>query len=90
MTQVARSRFLPRSGDHAPWVLRVVEFNRKGMEVNVSVRTIIRAQPATNAPIFNNHFQRVPPPDRPYGAANHTQRIAALSARRSNKIFIEP
>src|SRR5450755_4109365 len=59
------------------------------MHVDISIRAVFRAQPATDAPVFDNHFQRIA---APYGAnrtAHHAQRIAALPAGGSHQIFLE-
>jgi hypothetical protein len=90
VAKVAGSRFLSCASNHAPRMVRIVEFNREGMQVNIPVGTIVRAQPAADAPILNDYFQSVPPPDRTDGAANHAQRIAALTARCRHQILIEP
>src|ERR1019366_2353093 len=50
------------------------------MDRDVAVRTIIGAQAAADTPVFDNDFERLPPPDGAYWAADHAQRVAALAA----------
>src|SRR5258708_38578624 len=89
VAEVAGSRFLSGTSNHAPRMVRIVEFDREGMQVDIPVGTIVGAQPAADTPIFNDYFQSVPPPDRTDGAANHAQRIAALAARCRHQVLIE-
>jgi len=76
--------FLPAS------VFRIVSYYLKRMQIDISIRTIARAQSAPDAPIFDNHFQRIAPPNRAYRASHHAQRIAALPATRRYQIMIKP
>src|SRR5579864_1655186 len=59
------------------------------MHIDIAVGTILRAQSATDAPILDNHFQRIAPPNRADRTAHHAQRVAALPAGSRDKIFIE-
>ena len=61
-------------------MLRIVHQYVEGMQIDVAVRTILGAQPAADAPIFNNYFQRIPAPNRAHRTAHHTQRIETLAA----------
>ena len=56
MAKIARSCFLPRTGNPASRMLGIIQLNREGMQVDVSVGAIVRAQPATNAPVFDDDF----------------------------------
>ncbi len=51
--------------------------------------TIVGAQAAADAPVFDNDFQRIAPPDRADGAADHAEWIAALPARGRHQVFVE-
>ena len=68
---------------------QIVNLNREGMHIDVSVRTIIGALATTNAPILNNHFKRIAATNRSHGTTDHTQGIAALAAGGCNQIAIE-
>src|SRR5947209_226897 len=74
--EITRRRFLPHLS---------ARFER--MQRNVAVGTIFRAQAAADAPILDDHFKRIPAPDRPDRAPDHTQWIAALPARCCDKII---
>src|SRR5271163_1736668 len=78
--QIAGSGFLLDGGLLAPSVFWIVHDHFKGMQINISVRAIPCAQAATDAPILDDHFQRISPANRAHRAAHHTQRIAALPA----------
>jgi hypothetical protein len=69
--------------------IRIIILHFERMQIYISVWTIARAQSASDAPVFDNYFQRIAPPDRSYRAANHTQRVAALPAARSDQILLE-
>src|SRR5579859_1586078 len=59
------------------------------MHVDIAVRTILRAQAATDAPILDDDFQRIAPPNRADRTPHHAQRVAALPAGSRDKVFIE-
>jgi hypothetical protein len=89
VTQIARRGFHTYTGYLVSGMRGIVEFGRKGVKIDIPVRTIIRAQTTANAPVFDDHFQRVAPPDGADGASHHAKRVAALAARCSHKILIE-
>ena len=88
--QIARSRFLLHHRFFPPRVLRVFRHHFKRMQIDVSVRAISRAQSAPDAPILDDHFQRISPPNRAHRTAHHAQRIAALPAAGGHQVVIEP
>jgi hypothetical protein len=59
------------------------------MQINISVRAILRAQAAPDAPILDNYFKRIASSNRPNGAPDHAERIAALPAAGGHKILVE-
>jgi hypothetical protein len=59
------------------------------MHVDIAVGAILSAEAAANAPIFDNHFQRIPAADRAHGATDHAKRIEALAAGSGNQVVIE-
>ena len=67
----------------------ILDHHFERMQINVAVRTILRAKAAADAPIFDDNFERVAPPNRADRAANHTQRITALAATGGDEILIE-
>src|SRR5580693_6068692 len=72
-----------------PRALQVFDHHFERMQINISVRAVPRAQPAADAPILNNYFQRISPPDRSYWTPDHAKRVAALSARSGHQILFE-
>src|SRR6266404_10005398 len=88
-TKIARSRLLLDRGLLPPRVFRVIGHYLERMQIDISIRAIPRAQSATDAPILDNHFQRIAPPNRSYRATDHAQRIAALPATCRDQIVIE-
>src|SRR5580698_6652361 len=88
-TKVARSRLLL---DHRFFLALCVGQIRRYVErmhVDIAVWTIFRAQAAADAPIFNNHFQRIPAADRSHRATDHAKRIEALAAGSGDQVVIE-
>src|SRR4051812_16491733 len=55
------------------------------MHADIAVRAVLRAQPAANAPILDDDFERITTADRTYRTPDHAQRIAALTARSRNQ-----
>src|SRR5207237_2288906 len=62
---------------------------RELVQVDISVWAIGSAQPATDAPVFDDDFQRVAPPNRSHRTSNHAQRVAALAAGGCNEIILK-
>src|SRR5581483_6419897 len=60
------------------------------MQRDVAVRTVARAESAADAPVLDDHLERVATADRADGAADHAQRIAALPARGRDEVLVEP
>src|SRR5579883_197119 len=87
--QIARGRFLFNGSFFASRMIRILGHDFEGMQVDVAVRTIARAEAAADAPVFNNHFQRIAPANGADWAANHAERVAALTAARCDQIVIE-
>jgi len=59
------------------------------MQIDVAVGTILRAQAAADAPIFDDDFERIAAPNRADRAARPCKWVAALPAARRDKILIE-
>ena len=59
---------------------QIVDLDREGMHIDVSVRTIIGALAATNAPVLNDHFERIAAANRSHWATHNAEGIAALAA----------
>ena len=59
------------------------------MQVDISIRTIARAEPTADAPIFDDDFQRIAPANRADRAADHAEGIAALAAACGDEKMIE-
>src|ERR1035438_5311950 len=80
--QIAGGSLLFLYGDlplhHLEWV-----------HVDISVRAVFSAQPASDAPVLDDHFERIPPPDGAHRTTHHAERIAALAARGSHQILVE-
>ena len=63
--------------------------HRERMHVDIAVRAVLGAQAAADAPVLDDHFQRIAPPDGAHRAAHHAQRIAALAAGGRHQILVE-
>src|SRR5580658_10858169 len=70
-------------------MLGIVRHHFKWMKVNVAVGTILGAESAADAPIFDYNLQRIAAANRAHRAAHHAERILALAARRGDKILFE-
>src|ERR1700722_4640538 len=88
--QIAGSSLLLHHRFLSPRTLQVFDHDFERMQINISIRAVPRAQPATDAPILDNHLERVPPPDRSYWTTDHAKRVAALPARSRHQILFEP
>ena len=79
VAKVARSR-LQLDGCNLPSRTGgISDFHRERLHINVAVGTIIGALTTANAPVFDNHLQRVTPANGAYGTAHHAEWIAALA-----------
>src|SRR5713226_3418432 len=87
--EIARSSFLLDRHFFSAGPLRIGNHHFKWMQIDVAVRTILCAEAAADAPIFDDDFERIAPANRADGAADHTQRVAALAAARGDEILIE-
>ena len=87
--QVTRGSFELHARDSSSRVRRIVQFNRKGVHVDISIRTIVGTLPAADTPVFDDDLERIATANGPDRATNHAQRIAALPARRGHQITIE-
>lgn len=83
IAKVAGSRLLYRR------LLRGSAWSRELVQIDVSVRTVVRAESATYTPILNNYFKRIAAAYRTNGAPYHAEGIAALPARGRDQIMIE-
>src|SRR5260370_7624647 len=88
--KIARSSLLLDRRLLAAGSLRIVNHHFEWMQIDVAVGTILRAQAAADAPIFDDDFERIAPANRTDRAADHTKRVAALAATRGNEILVEP
>ena len=59
------------------------------MQVDVAVRAVLGAQAAADAPVLDDHFERIAAADGAHRTAHHAQRIAAMPAGRGDQIFVE-
>ena len=89
VAQVAGRSLHPGAGDFPARVRGIVEFDWEWMQVDVAVGTIVGAQAAADAPVFDDDFERVAAADGADGASDHAQRIAALAAGSGHQIFVE-
>src|ERR1700680_5076079 len=87
--QIARGGFLLCNGFLAAGPFGIIGHHFKGMEVDVPVRTIERAEAATDTPVFDDDFERIAATDGPNGAAHHAEGVAALAARSSDKVLLK-
>src|ERR1700686_2798525 len=87
--EIARSSFLLDRRLLAASSLRIVNHHFEGVQIDVAVRTILRAEAAADAPILDDDFERISPANRADGAADHTKRAAALAATRGDEILVE-
>ena len=87
--EIARSGFLFHDRARTPRRIRIGNLNGKRMHVDIAVGTILRAQTATDAPVFDDHFQRIAAPNRTNGTTDHAERVAALPARGGYQVFVE-
>ena len=87
--EIARSSFLLDHRLLAASSFRIVNHHFEWVQIDVAVRTILRAEAAADAPILDDDFERIAPANRADGAADHTQRVAALAATRGDEILVE-
>ena len=73
----------------ASGIFRIVSQDFKGMQIDIAVGTIARAQSAADAPILDDDFERIAAANRADGAANHAKRVAALAATGTDEIAVE-
>lgn len=88
-TQIARGGFLFYYCSGAAGVIGIFVHHLKGMQIDVSVWAIARAETAADAPIFNDDFQRIAATNGAYWAAHHAERITALAATGGNQILLK-
>lgn len=89
VAEVAGRSLDPGAGNFPARVLGIVEFDWEWVQVDVAVGTIVGAQAASDAPIFDDHFERVSAADGAHGASDHAQRITALATGSGDEIFVE-
>src|SRR5260370_5740330 len=87
--EIARSSFLLDGRLLAPGPLRIVNHHFEWMQIDVAVGAILRAEAAADAPILDDDFERISPSNRADRAADHAERVAALTATRGDEILIE-
>ncbi len=87
--EVAGSCFLLDDGFFASGARGIVNHHFERMQIDVAVRTILRAKAAPDAPILDDDFERIAPANRANGAADHAQRVAALAATGGDEILVE-
>jgi hypothetical protein len=89
MAEITGSSLYSHAGDFSARMCWIVNLDRKGMQIDVSVRAVVRTQTASNAPILDNHFQRISAADRSHWAPHHAQWVATLPARGGDQILVE-
>src|SRR5258708_10157874 len=87
--EVAGSCFLVDGGFLAGGAFGIIPHHFERVQINIAVRTILRAEAATDAPILDDDFERISPSNRTDGAADHAKRVAALAATRGDEILVE-
>src|SRR5271156_1753263 len=87
--KVAGRRFLLHHCFFLPGHSRHVGENIERVHVDVAVRAILRAQPAADAPILDNHFQRIAPPNGTDRTPHHAQRVQTLATGGRAQVVIE-
>src|SRR5258708_40246776 len=87
--EVAGSCFLLDGGFLAAGAFGIIHHHFERVQINIAVRTILRAEAATDAPILDDDFERISPSNRTDGAADHAKRVAALAATRGDEILVE-
>src|SRR6266566_4055107 len=73
----------------AAGILRIVRKNFEGMQIDIAVGAIPRAEPAADAPILDDDFERIAATDGANGAPDHAKRVAALAATRGHEIALK-
>src|SRR5579884_130739 len=74
--------------DFAAGLREVIDCNLERMHVDVSIRTVIRAETATDAPVFNDDFQAVAAANRSHWASHHAQWVLTVTTRGGYQILI--
>ena len=87
--QVAGSSFLFYDRFGAAGMIGIFIHHLERMQIDIAVRTIARAQAATDAPILDDDFERIAAANGADRAAHHAQGIAALPATGGNQILLE-
>ena len=87
--EIARSSFLLDHRLLAASSFRIVNHHFEWVQIDVAVRTILRAEAAADAPILDDDFERITPANRTHGAADHAQWVAALTATGGDEILVE-
>src|SRR5712664_1002610 len=87
--EVARGSLLLDCRFFSAGSLRIINHDFEWMQIDVAVGTILGAEAAADAPIFDDNFERISPSNRTDGAADHAERVAALAATRGDEILIE-
>jgi hypothetical protein len=59
VAQIAGCGFYTYAGYLVSRMCRIVEFRGKRVQVDISVRAVSGAQSASDAPVFDDHFERV-------------------------------
>src|SRR5713101_1478433 len=71
--EIAGSRFLLHGCLLAPGMFRIIGHHFEGMQIDIAVGAIARAEAAADAPILDDYFQGISAADRADGAADHAQ-----------------
>ena len=87
--QIAGGSFLFDDRFAAPGMLGVFTYHLERMEVDISVRAIACAQATADAPILDDHFERIAAPNSSHRTTHHAQRVAALAARRGHQKILK-
>ena len=87
--EIAGGSFLLDNSFFAAGIFKIVDANLERMKIDVAVGTVARAETAADAPVFDDDFERVAATDGADRTANHTERVAALAARRGDKEILE-
>src|SRR5438477_7605181 len=74
--QITRGRLLVDHGFHAARTGLVRSLRLERVDVDVAVRTALRAETAADAPVFDDDLERIAAADRTHRATDHAQRVA--------------
>jgi hypothetical protein len=78
-------------GNHRAVARRIgiLDIHFERMQCDVAIRAILGAQPTSDAPVFNDDFERLATPYGTHRTTDHAQRITALAAGRRDQEVLE-